>query len=123
MVKTHMEVMRSITFEAAHWLPLVPKGHKCGTAHGHTYTINVWVSGPVDPETGWVVDFAELDKCLAGIREDLDHKMLNQVVGLVNPTAENLANYVDERFDVPGFPTSCIEIHEGAHGVVRMAKR
>tara|TARA_Y100000310_G_scaffold213164_1_gene214074 strand:- start:1448 stop:1885 length:438 start_codon:yes stop_codon:yes gene_type:complete len=114
-----MEIMRSITFEAGHWLPFVPTGHKCGTAHGHTYTIKVWVAGALDEESGWVVDFAELDESLASLRGALDHSMLNQVDGLGNPTAENLARHVFHNVKVEGFPVVCIEIHEGAHGVVR----
>ena len=55
-----MEVFREFTFEAAHRLPRVPEGHKCGRLHGHSYRAEIHVRGPVRPDTGWVLDFADL---------------------------------------------------------------
>lgn len=78
---------REYTFEAAHWLPLVPDGHKCKTLHGHSYRITVFVRGPVGP-LGWVCDFAEIDAVASPIVARLDHSTLNDVVP--NPTSELL---------------------------------
>ncbi|HEX7340222.1 MAG TPA: 6-carboxytetrahydropterin synthase, partial [Rhodanobacteraceae bacterium] len=41
-----MEISKQFTFEAAHRLPHVPEGHKCGRLHGHSFVVEVHVSGP-----------------------------------------------------------------------------
>ena len=60
-----MELFKAFTFEAAHRLPHAPEGHKCARLHGHSYEVTVRVEGPVDPERGWVVDFADLRTAMA----------------------------------------------------------
>jgi 6-pyruvoyltetrahydropterin/6-carboxytetrahydropterin synthase len=92
-----MEVFRELTFEAAHRLPNVPEGHKCARLHGHSFRVGLHVEGPVDPESGMVVDFADIDAAFAPLREALDHHYLNEVDGLENPTSENLARWIWER--------------------------
>lgn len=88
-MRTRLE--RDYRFEAAHFLPKVPAGHKCGKLHGHSYLIRVTIEGPIDPETGWLMDFAELDAVVRPLIERLDHHTLNEVGGLENPTSELLA--------------------------------
>ena len=89
-----MEIFKQFTIEAAHWLPNVPVGHKCGRMHGHSFQIEVYVDGPVDPELGWVMDFAEIKAAFAPIEVRIDHRCLNEVAGLENPTSENLARWI-----------------------------
>jgi 6-pyruvoyltetrahydropterin/6-carboxytetrahydropterin synthase len=89
-----MEVFREFRFEAAHYLPNAPDGHKCKRLHGHSYRVVVYVSGPIDPRTGWVVDFAEIKRAAGEILDSLDHRCLNDVAGLEQPTCENLARWV-----------------------------
>jgi 6-pyruvoyltetrahydropterin/6-carboxytetrahydropterin synthase len=91
------ELVKELGFEAAHRLPHVPEGHKCARLHGHSYRVAVHVRGPVDPTTGWVVDFAELSRAFAPLHEQLDHRYLNEVDGLDNPTSENLARWIWQR--------------------------
>lgn len=93
-----MRLEVNFQFEAAHYLPKVPEGHKCGRVHGHSYLVTVAVEGLVDPETGWVVDFGDLRDALAPIVAGLDHQCLNDVPGLDNPTAENLATWLWQQF-------------------------
>ena len=82
------------TFEAAHRLPHVPEGHKCGRLHGHSFRVSVHVSGPVDERLGWVVDFAEIKQTCGPIIDRLDHEYLNEIEGLENPTSENIARWI-----------------------------
>jgi 6-pyruvoyltetrahydropterin/6-carboxytetrahydropterin synthase len=82
---------RSYRFEAAHFLPKVPPGHKCARMHGHSYAIEVVIEGEVDAERGWVVDFADIDAAAAPLVRELDHQVLNEIDGLANPTSELLA--------------------------------
>jgi len=85
---------RSYRFEAAHFLPKVPPGHKCARMHGHSYLIEVTIEGEVDPELGWVVDFAALDEHANPLMRMLDHQVLNEIEGLDNPTSEHLAAWL-----------------------------
>jgi 6-pyruvoyltetrahydropterin/6-carboxytetrahydropterin synthase len=89
-----VDVFREFTFEAAHRLPHVPEGHKCGRLHGHSYRVEVHVRGDVDPVTGMVIDFAEIKAAFRPLEDMLDHHYLNEVDGLENPTSENLARWV-----------------------------
>lgn len=81
-------------FEAAHRLPKVPAGHKCSRLHGHSFKILLAIAGEVNPETGWLLDFGELDRLWAPLYEKLDHRYLNEVPGLENPTSEVLARWI-----------------------------
>src|SRR2546430_17436060 len=81
-----MEIYREFTFEAAHRLPNVPEGHKCARLHGHSYRVEEHVSGPVDPGTGWVIDFGALDAACAPVRDRLTLYHLNEVTRLQHTT-------------------------------------
>ncbi|MBI2703864.1 MAG: 6-carboxytetrahydropterin synthase QueD [Actinobacteria bacterium] len=94
-----MEIFREYTFEAAHRLPHVPEGHKCARLHGHSFRVAVHVEGPVGHESGWVMDFADVDAVFATILDQLDHRYLNEIDGLANPTSEHLAAWIWERLE------------------------
>jgi 6-pyruvoyltetrahydropterin/6-carboxytetrahydropterin synthase len=89
-----VELTKDYRFEAAHMLPCVPAGHKCSRLHGHSYKVEVEVKGPVDPATGWLVDFGVIDDAWAVLFARFDHHNLNEVAGLENSTCENIAIYV-----------------------------
>ena len=89
-----MEIFKVFQIEAAHRLPNVPADHKCARLHGHSFKIEVHVSGEVDPAAGWVQDFAELSAAFAPLYARLDHHYLNDIDGLENPTSENLAIWI-----------------------------
>src|SRR5882724_8346352 len=82
-----IEIFREFTFEAAHRLPNVPEGHKCQRLHGHSYRVTVHVSGPVDPATGMVMDFADIKPPFRPRRAHLARYYLSAVPGLENPPA------------------------------------
>ena len=88
-MRTRLE--RTYRFEAAHFLPMVPPGHKCARMHGHSYMVEIVIEGDVDPQRGWVMDFADIDEHAAPLVRLLDHQVLNEVEGLTNPTSELLA--------------------------------
>lgn len=81
-------------FEAAHHLPRVPAGHKCARLHGHSYRIELEVRGPIDPDTGWLIDYGAMDDAWAPLHTRFDHHTLNEVPGLENSTSENMAIYI-----------------------------
>lgn len=92
-----IEIVKDFNFEAAHWLPQVPEGHKCRRMHGHSFRGEVAVRGEIDPATGWVIDFADLKRAVDPLVVQLDHYVLNEIEGLANPTSEMLAIWFWQR--------------------------
>jgi 6-pyruvoyltetrahydropterin/6-carboxytetrahydropterin synthase len=109
----HMKLYKSFGFESAHFLPKVPPGHKCGRIHGHSFKCEIEVTGPVDPITGWVMDFADIKAAFRPLEEMLDHRFLNEEVpGLDNPTSEVICKWIWDRLK-PSLPLlSAVILHE-----------
>jgi 6-pyruvoyltetrahydropterin/6-carboxytetrahydropterin synthase len=99
-------------FEAAHRLPHAPAGHKCARLHGHSFRVEVHVDGPVQPDTGWVMDFADIRCAFAPLHTALDHRYLNEVDGLDNPTSEHLAAWIWERLEPALAGLSAVVVRE-----------
>ena len=106
-----MEIFREYSFEAAHRLPQVPDGHKCSRLHGHSYQVEVHVRGDIDAATGWIMDFAEIDKAFRPLKDHLDHACLNDLPGLDNPTSEILSRWIWDRL-ARHLPLSAIVVRE-----------
>jgi 6-pyruvoyltetrahydropterin/6-carboxytetrahydropterin synthase len=107
-----MDIFKEFTFEAAHRLPHVPEGHKCGRLHGHSYRVEVRVAGPVSDRAGWVMDFADIKAAFDPLHDLLDHRYLNEVAGLDNPTSENVARWIWDRLS-PSLPSlSAVTVRE-----------
>ena len=87
---------RSYRFESAHFLPKVPDGHRCKNLHGHNYRVEIVLTGDVDSR-GFVRDFGEIDADVASLLALVDHRLLNDVPGLENPTAEIIAAWFLDR--------------------------
>lgn len=92
-----MIIYRSFKFDAAHFLPHVPERHECGKMHGHVYTLKVFISGEIDPETFLLRDFDELRTVVSSATNILDHQVLNDVDGLEDPTCENILIWLWDR--------------------------
>ncbi|MDX7953240.1 6-carboxytetrahydropterin synthase QueD [Lichenihabitans sp. Uapishka_5] len=92
-----MKITQAFTFEAAHRLPHVPDTHRCFRMHGHSYRVELTLEGPVDPATGFVVDFFDVEAAFGPLLQQLDHHCLNEVEGLENPTAEHIAAWIWSR--------------------------
>ncbi len=90
---TH-RVFHVFYLECARRLPRLPDSHPCARLHGHSFRIEVHVAGPLHEKLGWVVDFADIEGAWRPIAERLDHRTLNEVPGLDNPTSENLAAWL-----------------------------
>lgn len=89
-----MQIFKEFGFEAAHLLPFVPEGHKCKRLHGHSFRVEVHVLGPLHGELGWVMDFADIKAAVKPVIARLDHRYLNEIPGLENPTSEVLAEWL-----------------------------
>ncbi len=91
------EIVKSFRFEAAHTLSGTTLGADAEQVHGHSFRAEVALRGTPDPKTGMVKDFGAIDAALADVRRTLDHRMLNKIAGLEQPTLETLARYIFER--------------------------
>ena len=83
-------VWKRATFDAAHHLPNY-KG-ACSRVHGHTYTVELGVTGAVSATNGMVLDMKELGAVLHTIIAEWDHRDLNEL--FETPTAEFLAQRI-----------------------------
>lgn len=92
-----MLIFKDFTFDAAHFLPRLPATHKCATLHGHTYHLSIYAEGIPDAESGWIIDFGDIKESVHFILEQLDHKYLNAIPGLENPTCELIAIWIWQR--------------------------
>jgi len=98
-----VRITKAFAFDAAHYLPNVPAGHKCGRLHGHSYRVILGLEGPLHPELGWVQDYGDVKAAFRPLLERFDHICLNEIAGLENPTAEMLAIYIFDQLK-PGLP-------------------
>ena len=78
-------------------LPNLPATHKCRRLHGHSFRAEIVVAGECDVQLGWLMDYADISEAFKPLREKLDHRYLNEVQGLENPTSENIAVWIWER--------------------------
>ncbi|MEI7949976.1 MAG: 6-carboxytetrahydropterin synthase QueD [Gammaproteobacteria bacterium] len=101
-----MEIYKEFSFEAAHLLPNVPAGHKCGRLHGHSFRVEVHVAGPLHPNLGWVMDYADIKQIVKPVIARLDHYYLNDIPGLDNPTSEVIARWLWQQLK-PLLPELC----------------
>jgi 6-pyruvoyltetrahydropterin/6-carboxytetrahydropterin synthase len=92
-----LELRKTFQFEAAHLLPNLPLEHKCRRLHGHSFKAEIVVAGECDPALGWVMDYAAISEAFKPLWEQLDHRYLNEIDGLQNPTSENIALWIWRR--------------------------
>ena len=107
-----MIIFKKFTFDSAHFLPNVPDGHKCREIHGHTYQLTVFIDGPIHRDTGWVTDFAELKEAAGTVVDMVDHKLLNNIPDLENPTCEILCAWIWDQLKGRLPLLSKVELHE-----------
>lgn len=107
-----VELTCEFTIEASHQLHLAPEGSVCRRLHGHSWKIEVTVAGPVDPTTGWMIDYHDIEKAWTPLHDVLDHRHLNDVDDLDNPTSEMLAIWIWERLARSLPQLSAVIIHE-----------
>ncbi len=107
-----MKITQAFSFEAAHRLPNVAPSHRCHRMHGHSYRVELRLEGPVEPSTGLVVDFFDIERAFAPLLGQLDHQCLNEVSGLENPTAENIAIWIWQRMKALVPKLSVVTVYE-----------
>lgn len=90
------ELKQHFQIESARFLPHLPPDHPCSRMHGHSFKIILTLKGDLDSKIGWVVDYHEISKVMQPLLQQLDHRVLNEVTGLENPTSELLAKWIYE---------------------------
>ncbi|AGH95318.1 6-carboxytetrahydropterin synthase QueD [Pseudobdellovibrio exovorus] len=91
------ELKQHFQIESARFLPHLPADHPCSRMHGHSFKIILTLKGDLDPQIGWVVDYHQITQVMQPLLKQLDHRVLNEVEGLENPTSELLAKWIYER--------------------------
>ena len=120
-----MRIYKEFGFEAAHFLPSAPPGHANARVHGHSCRVRVTIDGEPDGKTGLVMNLGDVDAAIGDVRDVLDHRFLNEVEGLSQPTLERVAMWLWDRLHnrLPGLAEievardSCHEgcIYRGPH--------
>ena len=98
-----MEICYEFGFDAAHRFPRMPRGHRYRGVHGHSFRVEVALTGAPRAPQGFVADFARLERACLVLRGKLDHALLNEIAGLKNPSLENLCLWIWARL-APKFP-------------------
>ncbi len=92
-----MRIYKEFTFEAAHFLPSAPPGHPNSRVHGHSFRVRVTLDGEPDDKTGLVMHLDDVEAALCDVHEALDHRFLNEVEGLSQPTLERITMWLWDR--------------------------
>jgi 6-pyruvoyltetrahydropterin/6-carboxytetrahydropterin synthase len=109
-----IELTQEFGFDAAHYLGEgAPENARL---HGHSFYVEVTLRGDPDPATGFLRDLGEIKRALDEIRAELDHRLLNDVDGLGNPTLENLARFIFERARKPLPEVARVKIKRPSYG-------
>jgi 6-pyruvoyltetrahydropterin/6-carboxytetrahydropterin synthase len=95
-------INKKFHFSASHILNGLPEAHPCSRLHGHNYVADFFFQSETLNDTGFVIDYRELETVKRYIDSTIDHRHLNDVLS-INPTAENIARTLYDRFK-PEFP-------------------
>jgi 6-pyruvoyltetrahydropterin/6-carboxytetrahydropterin synthase len=107
-----MELQKTWHFESARRLTGVPATHRCARLHGSSFTVEVTASAPLDPITGFLLDFDDMERAWQPLFDQLDHRLLNEVPGLENPTTEHIALWLLARLQFVGGVVEKISVAE-----------
>lgn len=110
-----MDLFRIYYLQCARRLPGLPDSHPCARLHGHSFKIKLTLRGELDPKLGWVMDFDAVDTIWQRIHDQLDHRYLNDIAGLNNPSSENMAIWLWQALqgDLPQlYAVSVMENHD-----------
>jgi 6-pyruvoyltetrahydropterin/6-carboxytetrahydropterin synthase len=113
MSKARMvELQKTWHFESARRLTGIGPDHRCARLHGSSFTVEVTVQAPINETTGWCVDFDDMEQAWAKVHELIDHRLLNDVEGLPNPTTEHIALWLLARLQFPNAKVTKVGVAE-----------
>jgi len=109
-------IEKDFAFSASHQLGGLPEDHQCARLHGHNYVVRVRLHSPLLDDTGFVLDYGDLKPFQRWLDEALDHRHLNDVLDLPNPTAEYMARFLAGTViwacDIPGTISVSVGVSE-----------
>ncbi|RYZ65019.1 MAG: 6-carboxytetrahydropterin synthase [Proteobacteria bacterium] len=88
------ELKQHFQIESSRFLPNLEKSHPCSRMHGHSFKIILTLVGEADARLAWVIDYNDIQSRMKPILDRIDHRTLNEVPGLENPTSEMLTKWV-----------------------------
>jgi len=99
-----VELTYTFGFDAAHRFDAFPVDHPNRRMHGHSFQVEIAVRGTPDPRTGFVVEFTLLETACGTLRDTLDHRVLNEIESLEQPSLERLSIWIWDQLaeKVPG---------------------
>ncbi len=116
--KDNIHLWKRYQFEAAHQLPNVKPGHKCGRMHGHSFQVILHARTSIESKS-ISIDYDEIDRIWNPIHQEVNYKCLNDINGLQNPTSELLAKWIWDKVKPTLSELSCVSVYEtrscGAH--------
>jgi len=111
------ELRQRFYFEAAHTLQRQVDAEPSRRIHGHTYLAEIALQGDPDPATGMLMDLGWVRRHVEQLREQLDHRFLDEVPGLGAATLENLCVYLwNHLAPVLGPQLAWVEVRREASG-------
>jgi 6-pyruvoyltetrahydropterin/6-carboxytetrahydropterin synthase len=108
----YVRLVKTFTFEAAHFLPSFPDGHKCRRMHGHSFKVDIIVAGQIPVGQHHLLDYGDIKRAIEPIRAKLDHYCLNEIEGLENPTSERIAKWIWDRLRIDLPQLAEVHVHE-----------
>ena len=116
-----IEISQEFGFDAAHYLGNGAAENR--RLHGHSFYAEVTLRGQANPATGFLRDFGEVNAALQAIREELDHRLLNDIEGLGVPTLENLARFIYARAKTALPEVARVKLRRPSYGQLRTHRR
>ena len=111
------EIRKTFEFAGAHSLNL-PYHSKCSEIHGHNWKVTLCFRAKELNECGMIIDFTDVNRFIENnIMDEIDHKYLNEIDGLQQPTAEGIAHYLWKKVSGFGFPCYRVEVQESRNNV------
>jgi 6-pyruvoyltetrahydropterin/6-carboxytetrahydropterin synthase len=110
------ELSKQFRFDAAHTLNRVVDTESSRRVHGHSYRAEITVRGEPDPETGMIIDLGLLERAMAGARDALDHRFLDELNDLGPATMENLAAWIWRKLKPEVNSLARVAVHRDSSG-------
>jgi 6-pyruvoyltetrahydropterin/6-carboxytetrahydropterin synthase len=91
----NVDLIKTFQFEAAHLSPRSEQG--ADEVHGHSYVVEIIVSGTCDPDLGWLIDYADISRIFDPLYDQLDHRYLNDVKGMDDVSLPGVRQWIRQQ--------------------------
>ena len=91
---SNYRIWKDFTLDSAIKLCRTPKGNPRSFVHGHTYTLRLHMTAPIDPFMGWTIDFGDVKEIFSPIFKRIDHQPLNDIPDLHDGDSNSIAEWI-----------------------------